>query len=230
MVPGRHFIGHVPSWIDPVRRADEKGMKCARWLPASIAFVSVLSLARAAEPPSPQESWDEAVRTFAGVLGGSEEHEALDQLLSDHSWVAPFARNRTESVAVLPERLAGLRVVSARGCLQPSVTAASDLIADIRDDTAIAESIRRKLVPPEGQDLRHADSTMSRWFTTALDAQPGDPVALIALYDAGQANGAERPATPPSMTLLLIRGEFAGAAGQPRIGRVLYGTLEAAVR
>jgi hypothetical protein len=205
-------------------------MKLSPLLSASIAFVAALSLARAADPITPEQQWQEAIQTFAAVLNGSTDADELDKLLSDHSWVSPFARNRTESVAVLPERLAGLRVVSARSCLQPSVTSATDLIADIQANPNIDESIRKKLVPPEGTDLRGADSTMSRWFTVALEAQPGDPVALIAMYDAGQSNAPGVPSTPPSMTLLLIRGEFAATTNAPRMSRVLYGSLEAAVR
>lgn len=199
-------------------------------VPAVLAFAGVLGLARAAEPATPEAQWADAVRTFASVLDGSGAKEELDKLLSDHSWVSPFARNRTESVAILPERLAGLRVVSARGCLSPSVTAATDLIADVQADASIDESVRRKLVPGEGHDTRVADATMSRWFTTALETQPGDPIALIAMYNAGTAASKGRPAVAPSMTLLLIRGEFAGNDNAPRISRVLYGTLEAAVR
>lgn len=205
-------------------------MKFSPLLPGSLAFIAAFSLARAADPVTPEQQWQAAIQTFAAVLDGTAEATELNKLLSDHSWISPFARNRTESVAVLPERLAGLHVVSARGCLQPSVTSATDLIADIQANLAIDESIRKKLVPPEGLDLRGADSTMSRWFTVALEAQPGDPVALIAMYDAGQSNAQGLPSTPPSMTLLLIRGEFAASTGAPRMSRVLYGSLEAAVR
>jgi hypothetical protein len=198
-------------------------------LPAAFAFVAVLGIARAAEPPTEEAQWGQALKTFVSVLDGSTDKEALDKLLSDHSWVAPFARNRTESVAVLPALLEGMRVVSARGCLQPSVASATDLVADIQSDPAIAESIRKRLVPADGEDLRHADSTMARWFSTALDAQPGDPVALIAMYDAGRPSAPGEPATPPSLMLLLVRGEVP-LGGTPRISRVLYGTLDAAVR
>lgn len=199
------------------------------WLPSTLAFVAVLSVSRAAEPSTEERAWSAAVQTLAGVIDGSVERDSLDALLSDHSWVAPFARNRTESVGVLPELLRGMRVVSARGCLQPAVTSATDLIADISADVSIAESIRKKLVPTDPQQLRQADATMSRWFTVALEAQPGEPVAMIALYDEGQSDHAGAPRRPPSLTLLLVRGEFP-RGGQPRISRVLYGTLEAAVR
>lgn len=198
-------------------------------LPAAFAFVAVLGIARAAEPPTEEVQWAEAVKTFVGVLNGSVDKDALDKLLSDHSWVAPFARNRTESVAVLPALLDGMRLVSARPCFQPSVGSATDLVTDIQADPTIDASIRKRLVPTDGEDLRHADSTMARWFSTALDAQPGDPVALIALYDAGRSAGAGEPASPPSLMLLLVRGEIP-QGGPPRISRVLYGTLDAAVR
>jgi hypothetical protein len=193
-------------------------MKLSPLLPATLAFATVMSLARAADPVPPEQQWQLAIQTFAHVLNGTADRDELDKLLSDHSWVSPFARNRTESVAVLPERLTGQRVVSARACLQPSVTSATDLVADIQADATIDESIRRKLVPPEGHDLRGADATMSRWFTVALEAQPGESSA------PGVAS------RPPSLTLLLIRGEFAATDNAPRMSRVLYGSLESAVR
>ena len=199
------------------------------WLAPAFAFVAVLSIARAAEPPAEEAKWMTAVSSFAEVLEGKADREALDKLLSDHSWVAPFARNRTEAVGVLPQLMDGMRVVSARGCLQPAVTSATDLVTDISANVAIAEGIRKKLVPTDPQALRQADATMARWFSVALDAQPGEPVALIAMYDEGKLSADGLSRTSPAMTLLLIRGEFL-ADGSPRISRVLYGTLEAAVR
>ena len=199
------------------------------WLPPSLAFVAILSVARAAEPVADEARWKASLDAFVHVLEGTAEKDALDKLLSDHSWVAPFARNRTESVAVLPAMLDGMRVVSARACLQPSVTSATDLVADVIADPSIADAVRRKLVPADGRDLRQADATMARWFTLALDAQPGDPVALVAMYRDAEEAADGNAGKPASLMLLLVRGEFT-PSGTPRISRVLYGTLEAAVR
>lgn len=203
-------------------------MKLSAPLAAACAFVAALGVCRA-QPPADETRWDAAVKTFVSVLSGEADRDALVKILSDHSWVAPFARNRTESVAVLPNLLGDMRVVSAHACLQPSVTSASDLVADIQADPTIDASIRERLVPADGKDLRAADATMARWFGLALDAQPGDPVALIALYDEGHPASASAPATPPSLTLLLVRGEIE-ADGSAKISRVLYGTLDAAVK
>ena len=199
------------------------------FLASAVAFVAVLGVSRAANPSPEELRWNSAVKTFVDVLSGSAEKSSLDKLLSDHSWVAPFARNRTESVSILPDLVGGMRVVSAHGYLQPSVTSATDLAADVAADAAVADVIRKRLAVPEGSDLGQANATMARWFSTALDAQPGDPVALLAFYDEGQTASPGVAATTPSLTLLLVRGEFA-ADGAPRISRVLYGSLDAAVR
>lgn len=197
----------------------------------SLALLSVLGLARAADEPgnatTDDARWSAAIDTFAGTLNGTIDRSELDKLVAPHSWVAPFARNRSEAVTVLPERLAGLTLVGAHGYLQPSISAASDVIADVSANAAIAPSVKKRIVPAEGTDPRVANATMARWFATALDAQPGDPVAIVVLYDPGQAVG-DVPATP-QLVLVLARGEF-DATGKPTITRVLYGTLDAAVK
>lgn len=198
------------------------------WLAAPLVFAGVLGWARAQDTaPSEMQRWDEVVQTFAATLRGELDRKSLEPLLTPHSWVAPFARNRSESVAVLPERLAGLAFVGAHSYLHPSISAATDLIADVEANATIDADIRARIIPKDRTNTQPADAIMARWFATALEAQPNDPIALISFYDAGQktADGV----TKPTLVLVIVRGSFT-AQGTCVIDRALYGSLEAAVR
>lgn len=217
-----------PLLIDGPATQPTAPMTSAEDSPSSVTPLAVSSpISKPVTPPPLSEAearWTMNVQAVAGVLNGTLETFELRKAVAGHAWMAPFERNRSESALLISGRLPTRNVVSVRAYLHPSVTSASDLVADLSANGTIAESIRKQLVPPPGRDLRHADATMARWFASALDAQEGDPVALLALYEDGQLTR-----TPPQLHLILIRGEV-GLDGEPKVTRVLYGSLDSAAR
>ncbi len=199
-------------------------MKSATWISA-FAAITVLATARASEPSQQEKVWETQVMTLVEVIAKQTDHHLLTDIVSPSAFIAPFDMNRTESFMVLPDRLMTTNVVSARAYMHPSVTAASDIVADLTANAMIDPQIMQKLVPQKSEDIHRADATMARWFETSLEAKAGEPIAVIVLYDDGK----EEPVRAPALTFVLIRGEIT-SAGQPRITRGLYGSMQSAVK
>lgn len=217
-------------------------MKLLR-LAVCVAFLGTLGVARAdapapaepVDPPRPatgndEARWQRVVQVMSRVLDGSLPRADLATAVGDHAWIAPFARNRAESARLLADRVGTtMRLVSARSFIYPSTSAAADLIGDVEKSGNVTAAIARRLKPEEADEdlLRRAESAMSRWLAGALDATPGTPVGVIALYDDGRRGN--DVTTPPALWFVLVRGDF-DVKGEPSVSRVLYGTMDAALR
>lgn len=199
-------------------------MKSATWISA-LAAIAVLASARASEPSQQEKVWEREIMTLVEVIAKQTDHHLLTDICSPSASIAPFDMNRTEAFSVLPDRVVTNNVVCARAYMHPSVTAAGDIVADLTANGTIDAEIMQKLVPQHPDDIRRADATMARWFETSLEAKAGEPIAVLVLYDDGK----EEPIRRPSLTFVLIRGEVT-AAGQPRIVRGLYGSMQTAVK
>lgn len=199
-------------------------MKSVR-LFVALSMIAVLGTARASEPSSEESRWNEALVTVVKVVAGTSEPQELAAIATPSAFIAPFDLNRTESVTLLRDRLPTRNVVSARAYIHPSVSSASDIVADLTSTGTIDPETIRRLTPEDPALLRKADATMARWFATALEAKAGDPVAVMVLYDDGKGE----PQRKPGLTFLLVRGTFDNA-GQPHISLILYGTMDAAVK
>lgn len=199
-------------------------MKSAKWIIA-LTIAALLGQAHASQPTEQETRWSQTLIALVKVIADGGDPEQLTALAAPSAFVAPFEMNRTESITLLPQRLKTVNVVSARAYFHPSVTSASDIVADLTNAGTIDAATLRKITPGSTEDLRKADATMAHWFTSALEAKPGDPVAVLVLYDDGKG---EKP-QPPSLTFALVRGDF-DAAGKARINRIVYGTMDAAVK
>ena len=188
-------------------------------------MIAIFSTASGSEPVDEEVRWNRAIETFVNVIAGEGDAGDLSTVSAPGAWIAPFDLNRTESLSLLPERLATKTVVSARAYIHPSVSSASDIVADlVAAGTIDAETLRR-FTPEDPADLRRADATMARWFASALDARGGDPVAIVVLYDDGNAE----PIHTPAIHFVLVRGE-SDPANNPRVVRVLYGPASSALK
>jgi hypothetical protein len=207
------------------------------------AFCAAVGVARGQFEPLPLPSpepidtstnddarWGRIVQVIARVLDGSLGRPDFATAVSEAAWIAPFARNRAEAARLLPDRIpTNLRLISARASLFPSESAATDLVADLERNTLVPPSLLRKFKPDGADDatLRHANETMSRWLSHVLEAAPGTPVGVIALYDDGRRGIG--PAEKPTLVFILVRGDF-DVSGVPHVSRILYGTMDAALR
>lgn len=195
-----------------------------KWITA-LSIAALLGQAHASQPTEQETRWSQTLIALVKVIADDGDPEQLNALAAPSAFVAPFEMNRTESITLLPKRLTTTNVVSARAYIHPSVTAATDLVGDLTSAGTIDAETIRKITPPAPEDLKKADATMAHWFTSALEARPGDPVAVLVLYDDGKG---EKPHAP-TLTFALVRGDF-DAAGNARISRIVYGTMESAVK
>ncbi|MFT3786555.1 MAG: hypothetical protein QM770_10360 [Tepidisphaeraceae bacterium] len=196
-----------------------------------VVLICCLTIARAAEAPAieGEPAWTKTVDQFARSLAGEHDRDDLMKLFAKGATLRPFDRERTSSLDEMLGKLPGCTLVSAHAYLHPSVSAASDLIADARAlGDSLPQSIRDQILLDDTSALRTADATVARWFTIALEADAGDPVALIALYNDGAADvAAGRVATNPRLYLLLVHGKTM-QDGSMKIDHVLYGDLRQA--
>lgn len=199
-------------------------MKVARVM-SVLAMAVVLGSARASEPLPQERQWEAVVTSLVQLIVEQGDPKHLTPIAAPTAFAAPFDMNRTESFLLLPDRLVTTNVVSARAYFHPSVSCASDIVADLTSNGTIDQETMRKLVPQNEGDLRRADATMARWFEAALEVKSGDPIAAIVLYDDGKGE----PVRKPQLYFILLRGDLS-SAGQPRISRALYGSMESALK
>lgn len=199
-------------------------MKVSRWL-TTLAVVACFASTNAAEPTPQERQWDAAVARLVEVISKQADIHSMSDMIAANASIAPFEFNRTESFNLLPDRLPAGRLVSVHSYIHPSVSCASDIVADLSSSGTIDTEIMHKLAPNNEADLRKADATVARWFETALEVKSGDPVAIMVLYDDGKAE----PAHAPQLSFVLIRGEEP-STGQVRFVRALYGPMQSALK
>lgn len=198
-------------------------MKPAKWIPA-LLVLALLGSVGAAGPTQEETRWNQTLLAMVRVIAEDRDPQELASIASSSAFIAPFDMNRTESISLLTQRLPTRNVVSARAYIHPSVSSASDIVADLTAAGVDAETMRR-LTPEDPAELRKADATMARWFASALEVSAGDPVAVLVLYDDGKGEVPHKP----GLTFMLVSGGF-DAAGLPHLSRVLYGSMESAVK
>jgi hypothetical protein len=196
-----------------------------------IVFVAAILLTRdgRSEPAEDRlAGWHAAVAQIRQVMDGTLAADAIKPFVTESAWIQPFDMNRTESATRIADLIPRQRVVSARGYLHPSVTAATEMIQDL-SGAGLDETLARQVIITDPASLRIADQTMARWFSLMLEAQPEDPVACIVLYDDGAADlQAGRSAKQPTLTFVLVRGTY--ESGTPRVSRIVFGPMDAAAR
>ncbi len=189
------------------------------------ALLAILGTARAIGPSDEEVRWNQTLLAFVKAISETGDPQELAAVSTASAFIAPFDMNRTESISLLPDRLITHNVVSARAYIHPSVSAASDIIADLTAAGTIDADTLTRITPDDQVETRKADATMARWFASALEVKTGDPVAVVVLYDDGKGESARKP----GLTFLLVRGDYDNA-GLPHISRVLYGSMESAVK
>lgn len=195
-----------------------------------IAFASVLAPAQAQAPTSVdvESRWSRAVIDLAQGIAGELDRDAFDKLFADNATMQAFDRDRVELANMVGDRMTARALVSARSYLHPSVSAASDLVADALKFGALPDAIARDVILDDPAQLRAADATVARWFSVALEAESGDPVAMLAFLDDGAADvAAGRSASTPKLYLVIVRGKVM-PDGSVRVARLLYGDLRQA--
>jgi hypothetical protein len=175
-------------------------------------------------------AWSQTADQFAAGFSGQHPPEFLQDMLDPSASIQAFDRDRVESARVISSRIAARQVVSVRSYIHPSVSAASDLIEDLKKLDNLPPNLAEQLILNDPHALRQADATMARWFSIVLDAEAGEPVALIALLDDGSADiAAGRVARDPRLILMLVKGTLAEGR-QPRITRIVYGDTDQATK
>jgi hypothetical protein len=195
-----------------------------------VFLLSLTLVARADAPVDPAAHWSESTARLAGLFDGTVDATALANLVDSTTTLQAFDRDRVESARMLLERVSPREVLSVRSYVHPPVSAASDLVEDLKKAPHLPAPIAEEMLIDEPHALRGADGTMARWFGLTLDAEEGDPVAMIALLDDGAADIASgRVAKEPRLVLLLIKGKVQDD-GTTRIVRVQYGDTQQATK
>lgn len=195
-----------------------------------MALASILTVAQAQAPTSGdiESRWTRLTADLARGIEGDLDRTSFDGLFDDSSTMQAFDRDRVELAKLIASRMPGRTLVSARAYLHPSVSGASDLVEDALKFGELPDAIARDIIIDDPSQLRSADATVARWFTVALEADAGDPVAMLAFYDEGTADvAAGRPATSPKLYLVLARGKVM-PDGSVRVAKLLYGDLRQA--
>jgi hypothetical protein len=122
----------------------------------------------------------------------------------------------------LLEQIPTKRTVAILIGTDPAVSLASDLWSEIQDDDSIPKDIRDQFSYPPG-DERRANTIAARWLAAETGASPGDPVAMIVLFDDGTADlEAGRTGREPVAHVILLRGERINE-DDIRISRIVHG-------
>lgn len=166
--------------------------------------------------------WRDSVDVLARAVSREISPGALVEKLLPSASIRRFGESTVVSADRLLEQIPTKRTVAILIGTDPAVSLASDLWSEIQDDDSIPKDIRDQFSYPPG-DERRANTIAARWLAAETGASPGDPVAMIVLFDDGTADlEAGRTGREPVAHVILLRGERINE-DEIRISRIVHG-------
>ncbi len=166
--------------------------------------------------------WRDTVEVLARSITREIPGDALAVRLLPSASSRRFGETTVVPADRLLEQIPTMRAVAILIGADPAVSLASDLWSEIQNDDSIPQEIRDQFSYAPG-DERRANSVAARWLAAETGTSPGDPVAMIVLFDDGTADlDAGRNGREPVAHLVLLRGERIND-DDIRISRIVHG-------
>lgn len=129
-------------------------------------------------------TWQQTVSSLAQTLCAMDER-AADAVLES----IPLHNFGTDTIArplALLAQTSGGRVISARAYAGVPTSSARDLAEDFAASD-LPEPVRRRFIPADAEQLRHANALAAQWVSDSLRLTKRTPVAVLVLWRGEQS-------------------------------------------
>lgn len=178
--------------------------------------------------PVPPESWQGVAERLALSLVSAQVRAEEEPLFLPGAQVRQFGRSAPSSPASLRDRFDGWTIVSVQAFEYPKGALASGLATDVgrlrQAEPALLPALAARILNPPADQRAGADETARRWVGAALSPSQGQKVALLTLWNPGEAN---RPVLE-RLAFLLVKSDRL-PDGRWRVEAVRYGSAQDAV-